>query len=134
MCCSTTTLLILSFFNAQAGIILCCLGCAIFGITEVPTDGVVFDTGDFAYSNAEQQTAASPPTAAPYIPPPPPNVDVKTEQPAAAALVPETRQGDSVVIPPPTAEPVVDLLSDPVQAQGQSAPQDARPGELNELD
>lgn len=30
----------------QAGIILCCLGCAIFGITEVPTDGVEFDSGD----------------------------------------------------------------------------------------
>lgn len=32
--------------SLQAGIILCCLGCAIFGITEVPTDGVEFDSGD----------------------------------------------------------------------------------------
>jgi hypothetical protein len=31
----------------QAGIILCCLGLAIFGITEVPTEGVEFDTCDF---------------------------------------------------------------------------------------
>ena len=27
---------------------LCCLALAIFGIKEVPTDGVDFDTGDFA--------------------------------------------------------------------------------------
>merc|ERR1712151_666931 len=30
------------------GIILCCLGCAIFGITEVPTDGLEFDTGEYS--------------------------------------------------------------------------------------
>ena len=30
----------------QASLILCCLGCAIFGITEVSTDGVEFDTGE----------------------------------------------------------------------------------------
>lgn len=37
--------------------ILCCLGCAIFGITEISTDGVEFDTGDAS------QDAAAPPAA-----------------------------------------------------------------------
>lgn len=41
--------------------ILCCLGCAIFGITEVRTDGVEFDTGD-AGIDASQDI--SPPAAA----------------------------------------------------------------------
>ena len=51
--------------------ILCCLGCAIFGITEVPTDGVEFDTGD--------QARETSPTDPPIIPVPPtdqPTVDI----------------------------------------------------------
>jgi hypothetical protein len=40
----------------KAGIVLCCLGCAIFGITEVPTDGIDFDSGEhigpFGYTAA----------------------------------------------------------------------------------
>ena len=44
----------------QAGIILCCLGFAIFGITEVPTDGVEFDTGEFGGdSNTDMEQASN---------------------------------------------------------------------------
>lgn len=52
----------------QAGIILLCLGLAIFGITEVPTDGVEFDTGEFGGgSNVDSSVAAQPGTH--YTPP-----------------------------------------------------------------
>jgi len=44
---------IISPFLISAGIILCCVGLAIFGITEVPTEGVDFDTGDFVAVNTE---------------------------------------------------------------------------------
>jgi hypothetical protein len=125
--------------NVQAGIVLCCLGCAIFGITEVPTDGVDFDTSDFGYSSTNNagQSPAPTPTAAPYIPPPPPSSDVATEQ-SGATLVPETGQGDSntgsSAISPPTAETApVDLLNDAEQGQI-SPPQETKSGELHDLD
>lgn len=59
---------VISPFLFVAGIILCCLGCAIFGITEVPTDGVEFDAADLS----ETPTAESSPVNAPqsaYTPP-----------------------------------------------------------------
>lgn len=74
--------------------LLCCIGCAIFGITEVSTDGIHFDaSADFAYTNAEEGTAA-PGTAAPvaapssnvaatstvFVPPPPPPPTILTDQ------------------------------------------------------
>jgi hypothetical protein len=125
--------------NVQAGIVLCCLGCAIFGITEVPTDGIDFDTSDFGYSSTNNagQPAVPTPTAAPYIPPPPPSADVATEQPAAT-LAPETGQGDSNTgsgaIPTPTVESApVDLLND--AEQGQTSPsQETKSGEFHDLD
>ena len=72
-------------YHHQAGVILCCLGCAIFGITEVPTDGVDFDTGDFTLgatggsvpAQATTQPYVAPPaqaTTEPYVAPPPPTV------------------------------------------------------------
>jgi hypothetical protein len=125
--------------NVQAGIVLCCLGCAIFGITEVPTDGIDFDTSDFGYSSTNNagQPAVPTPTAAPYIPPPPPSADVATEQPAAT-LAPETGQGDSNTgsgaIPTPTVESApVDLLNDAEQGQT-SPPQETKSGEFHDLD
>jgi hypothetical protein len=42
------------YAHFQAGIILCCLGLAIFGITEVPTEGVEFDTSDFVVEGSTE--------------------------------------------------------------------------------
>jgi hypothetical protein len=55
----------------QASIILCCLGFAIFGISEVPTDGLDFDTFDLSGdSNTEFDNAhPSAPSGANYAPP-----------------------------------------------------------------
>ena len=120
--------------NAQAGIVLCCLGCAIFGITEVPTDGVDFDASGYGYSSTNNagQPAAPTPTAAPYIPPTSSSADVATEQPAAT-LVPSTGQGDSEILPPTVETAPVDLLNDVEQGQI-SAPQETKAGEFHDLD
>jgi hypothetical protein len=45
--------------------ILLCIGCAIFGVTEVPTDGIHFDSAtntesDFNYMNAAETGTANP--------------------------------------------------------------------------
>ena len=50
---------------------LCCLGCAIFGITEVPTDGVEFDTEGLSDSGTQESptAAAAPPAGVSYVPP-----------------------------------------------------------------
>lgn len=53
--------------SLQAGLILCCLGFAIFGISEVPTDGVEFDTGDFGGESNTDSVAA--PSGTNYNPP-----------------------------------------------------------------
>lgn len=74
---------IISPFLCVASLLLCCIGCAIFGVTEVPTDGIDFDSGDFAYVNAEagaptqpstpqQQQPDTPQTGPVYVPAPPP--------------------------------------------------------------
>jgi DnaJ domain len=75
-----SSLWIISPFLFVAFVILTCLACAIFGITEVPTDGVDFDhmASDFGYATATStspagKTAASEgatPTATNYAPPP----------------------------------------------------------------
>jgi hypothetical protein len=56
-----TNALISSTYPLQAGLILCCLGCAIFGVTEVSTDGIDFENTDFDYTNVEQGGGLSPP-------------------------------------------------------------------------
>lgn len=71
---------------------LCCIGCAIFGVSEVSTDGINFEAGDFAYMNAEAGAAPGPgPAAAPiptvYVPPP--------VEPTPAAFVPAPAATDS---------------------------------------
>jgi DnaJ domain/Transmembrane Fragile-X-F protein len=53
----------------QAGLILCCIGCAIFGITEVPTDGIHFDDPSFSYMNAAETGTAAPNGVHPTAPP-----------------------------------------------------------------
>mmetsp|Transcript_32720 Transcript_32720/g.48453 ORF Transcript_32720/g.48453 Transcript_32720/m.48453 type:complete len:586 (-) Transcript_32720:287-2044(-) len=92
-----------------AGMILCIIGCAIFGITEVPTDGVEFDTaqGDSdVESPASQYTAptsqsTNPPivittsaTPASQISPP----DLLDDSPRASAPIPESTTGQKTAI------------------------------------
>lgn len=77
---------------------LCCIGCAIFGVTELSTNGIDFETGDFAYQNAEEgkmpagaAVDVAPPARAPtqptsvYAPPPP-----QAQAPQQTANVPAT--------------------------------------------
>mmetsp|Transcript_69439 Transcript_69439/g.77670 ORF Transcript_69439/g.77670 Transcript_69439/m.77670 type:complete len:594 (-) Transcript_69439:9-1790(-) len=59
-----SSLWIISPFLLASGIILCCLGCAIFGISEVPSEGIV-DSGHFVglvdgSAEATDGTVASP--------------------------------------------------------------------------
>lgn len=105
-------------FISQASIILCCLGCAIFGITEVPTDGVQFDTTDYSVDNLEAGAATPPGTN--YNPPP--------EEQTTPQDAPSMDEVNDVLPPPPTQQtsPIVDLLDD--QERG------AATGAINELD
>lgn len=108
-------------FVLQAGIILCCLGCAIFGITEVPTDGVDFGAdGNFDYTHADATTTTTAPPAA--------------AQPAAAATPvyePPIPSQDTTPVVPQQAQPTVDLLDD--SGVVKQAPQQPD-GELHDLD
>jgi len=105
--------------------LLCCIGCAIFGVTEVSTDGIDFETGDFAYQNAEEGKApgtgtseATPAASQPvYVPPPPsaPQPDTTTQEPVSALAepsVPETTAAAEVsgVEPPSQQEAPIDQL------------------------
>jgi len=132
------------------------LGCAIFGITEVPTDGVEFDTG----SQAHGDTASPPiipappantglqPTGAMYNPPP--NGAAAQETASSSGWDPEkgearkgfistsSVQSPAVVIgntnptsqQPSSQQPQVDLLD-----SSNAAPQtDALGGSIHELD
>lgn len=89
--------------SSQASLILCCLGCAIFGITEVNTDGVEFDTGDTDEISHPQENDVplTMPLAAndEYIPPPPAD-----EESSAEPLPPDIESGNrsTVGAPPPT--------------------------------
>lgn len=74
-----------------AGIILCCLGCAIFGITEVPTDGVEFDTGD----HANEDNSADPP----IIPVAMPGAVASTQPANTAYNPPPASEGGTAVDP-----------------------------------
>ena len=133
----------------QAGIILCCLGCAIFGITEVPTDGVDFDTGDFDEGDAHDVEEGS--VAAPvgtHYEPPQTEGSQSGNSPEAQSSNIET--GSTTEIQQGTADenqngtqgqqhslvtasgPPVDLLDD--SEQGKKAEQEVATGELNDLD
>jgi hypothetical protein len=82
----------------QAGTILCCIGCAIFGITEVSTDGVAFDATDTDLESATTPSKTSvstgqynPPMTTSSIPQTPlavPPPAVSTPVPSAAATAP----------------------------------------------
>mmetsp|Transcript_2559 Transcript_2559/g.3631 ORF Transcript_2559/g.3631 Transcript_2559/m.3631 type:complete len:596 (+) Transcript_2559:218-2005(+) len=66
-----SSLWIISPFLFSASVILCCLGCAIFGISEVPTDGVDFDTGELSGDSNTETDNVNPsvPSGANYAPP-----------------------------------------------------------------
>lgn len=115
-----SSLWIISPFLCGASIMLCCLGCAIFGITEVSTDGVEFDTGEGVGEN----TMDAAPMGSNYTPP-------RNEDPSNQAEPdPEAGSSQESIPPPPeettTQAPVVDLLDDPEKGQAG--------GEIDELD
>eukprot|EP00934_Nitzschia_sp_Nitz4_P008218 Nitzschia sp. Nitz4//scaffold221_size33835//7947//9732//NITZ4_007850-RA/size33835-processed-gene-0.20-mRNA-1//-1//CDS//3329542554//8208//frame0 len=117
-----SSLWIISPFLAAACLVLSCLGCAIFGITEVSTDGVEFDTGDYENESAHtDDPEASMAASSNYNPP--------------SATEPAQQTHEEVVHdveqPPPVEEPTaptVDLLDDQPKEEG------GPPGALSELD
>lgn len=146
---SFSSVWIISPFLFIAGIVLCCLGCAIFGITEVPTDGLDFDTADFGGPVAAAAAATTPsgpgdatPAAATgsdhiYVPPPP-----SASTGAAPSDVNNQNDMTRTSSSPPTAtsQPIgdaqqtqgatVDLLDD----NHDQRPSSSQQGEIHELD
>ena len=103
----------------QAGSILLCLGCAIFGITEVPTDGVEFDTGEFGgESNSESVAPTQVAQQGSNYTPPENNVaqagqDVETGKVPPSSQESQTLPSPVTVAPPRTESgTAVDLLDD----------------------
>lgn len=93
---SFSSIWIISPFLFVAGSILLCLGCAIFGVSEVPTDGVEFDTANYGYSGPTAQSAAT--TTAPEAAPTPNrkgSTTVSSSSPSAPIITP---------VPPKTAD------------------------------
>ena len=132
--------LIICFGFPQAGLILLCLGCAIFGITEVPTDGVEFDTGDFGgESNGESVVSPTPdvPSGANYTPPrqteeSPAERDPEAGQPMEAEES-GAKDAQPEISPTAAAAPTsakVDLLDDIEAGQTQRS----NNGTIHELD
>ena len=120
---------------------LCCIGCAIFGVTELSTNGIDFETGDFAYQNAEEgkmpASAAAPPAPASiqptsvYVPPPPqPQTPQQTVNVSANATLPGTQT--SAVANEPSDEQNSDLLER--KAQNQKQTENEMPNVVDELD
>lgn len=81
---------IISPFLFTASLLLCCIGCAIFGVTEVRTDGIDFDN---VYVAAEEgvNPVNAPSTAAPapYTPPPASEMSPSIILPPVAVPVPD---------------------------------------------
>ena len=107
---------------------MCCLGCAIFGITEVPTDGVEFDVSDFAYTNAEEGKATPGTTTSPVYVPPPPEQQQQPPAPAVAPIIPLVQEP---VAAPPVEAPKETTTTDPLAGTEEAQPQE---GELHDLD
>ena len=110
---------------------LCCIGCAIFGVTEVSTNGIDFETGDFAYQNAEEgkmpanaAAGAAPPApnstqpTSMYVPPPPqPQAPQQTANVPANATLPGNQTSSSANAP--SDEQTSDLFEGKAQSQEQ---------------
>jgi hypothetical protein len=128
--------------------LLCCIGCAIFGITEVSTDGIHFDAAsDFAYTNAEAGTGAAPPSHGAsipsppvYVPPPPQSASAQPAGPSIPAVAPIsfTTAAESLVPPPPPEPATAGLVSLPMDFAPTVSPNPAEPatptGPIDELD
>jgi hypothetical protein len=124
-----SSLIIISPFLASAGIVLCCIGCAIFGVTEVPTGGGLYENEDeemaaaTAYhATAEHgqaptsqptQSAAAPPAFQPpptsktgrtnpiYIPPEPTDTTPMVTHTSVPPSSPPSEQWNGTIPPPP---------------------------------
>ena len=90
----------------QVGIILCCIGVAIFGITEVPTDGVDFDTAHSVDGDVE-----APPAATAYDPPVPPSTGAPQTEASSPSITTADLLGGTNVTPPVSETPLVELVS-----------------------
>jgi len=95
-------------------------------MTEVPTDGVEFDTGEFAGDNSEGTNAAPPGTN--YEPP-------KHAEASAAKPSTDIEMGEVSQMKPdsePNTTPIVDLLdANPIVSVVEP---EQTPGAINELD
>jgi hypothetical protein len=93
---------------------LCCLGCAIFGITEVPTDGVEFDTGELSDSGTQETspTAGTGPAGVSYAPPSvQPDLEKgETAAPTSATATPTIQEPLQPHDEPPPSQPPADRL------------------------
>lgn len=109
---------IISPFLFIAGFILLCLGCAIFGVTEVPTDGVEFDTAQYGYSaptTGEDPQKPSTPNPVPngsIITPMPPQ---SPTAPVVSPFAPPPAAAAPIIVPPSQQEQQqpIDLLDNP---------------------
>jgi len=122
----------------QAGIVLCCLGLAIFGITEVPTEGVDFDTGDFVVDgSAESAESTAGPTAGTYAPPP---SDKSKETTNSGLTDPDPELGGQEVsqqpLPndPAPLQSLVGQTNQPDMCPKEEQGQPSSPAELHDLD
>lgn len=82
------------------------MGLAIFGITEVPTGGVEFDTADFVADGSAESDGPTSSMVTDYAPPP--------EAPERAPIDPELGTHDDVS--PQTEPSIVDLTTTTVPA------------------
>ncbi|KAG7346150.1 chaperone DnaJ domain containing protein [Nitzschia inconspicua] len=104
-----SSLWIISPFLFAASIILCCLGLAIFGITEVPTDGVGFDPVDFVVEGSGESldggttSLTSVPPGNSYAPP-------TTTAETSTAATDETTDPELGGQPQPPSRTVQDVL------------------------
>lgn len=102
---SFSSLWIISPFLMIAGLILCCLGCAIFGIQEVPTDGVEFDNADFGARTSQDQKTFDPMN---YAPPSVASASVAGAPPATQSTGPAPIHLPTNI---PVPVPIINLLN-----------------------
>jgi hypothetical protein len=93
-------------FSIQATLILCCLGCAIFGITEVSTDGVEFDTGEATGSIDASEDISSPQAACLGV-----NYDYVPPRPAEQSFVDLEPDPEKGILKPNVIAPSRELLT-----------------------
>jgi hypothetical protein len=87
------------------------LGCAIFGISEIPTDGVQFEEGDFGESGNADHTVATTfaSQSKTYMPP------EAAEEASAGLTYPEVDRSATSI--PPVTSPLPTIESVPVPVE-----------------